>query len=443
MSQRPVRLTVNVHASGRHDAAWKGFDDPARLPTDIDHFLDIARVSERGLLDALFLADSFGGLTEEAYVRPWRALDPIALHAALSQATKHIGLIATTSSLFGHPSVVARQIASLDHISKGRAAWNVITSQHPSALGAFGFEAQFDHDTRYERAEEFVSIVAALWDSLPRDAILADRKSHVYVDRTRLREVDVRGRHFTVRGALGVPQSPQGRPVIVQAGTSVESRNLGAKWADILFIGQRTLSSAREFYDDVKGRARGFGRDPEQLLVMPGLFPIIGGTQEEARRRKDALDAQLDIPKLLNDLATRLGIAPDEIDLEGALPYALIEKADVEGNLARRHRDQLVSEARQKGLSARQVLYNNLTGGHRVVVGTPEQIADDIVNWVDGRAADGFQLNTDVQTEGLENFVNQVVPLLQKRGRFRTEYAGRTLRENLGLTTKQPALLTA
>lgn len=438
MSKKPVRLTINVHASGRHDAAWKTLLDPAGLPTDIDHFLAIARLAEEGRFDALFLADNFGGLNEEAYVRPWRALDPIALQSALSQATDHIGLIATTSSLFGHPSIVARQIASLDHISKGRAAWNIITSQNPPALAAFGFDETFDHATRYERAEEFVSIVTALWDSFPRDALVADAARHVYVDRERLREIDVRGKYFTVRGALGVPQSPQGRPVIVQAGTSVESRNLGAKWADILFIGQRTISSAQTFYEDVKNRARGFGRDAEKLLVFPGLFPILGGTEEEAQRRKRDLDEQLDTHRLLSDLASRLGIAPDDIDLDGTLPYDLIAKAVVSDTLARRHRDQIVDEAKQKGLSARQVLYNNLSGGHRVVVGTPEQVADDILAWVDAGAADGFQFNTDVQTSGLDNFVRQVVPILQQRGRFRTDYTGRTLRENLGLDVTAP-----
>jgi len=430
---KEIRLTVNVHASGRHDAAWKTLPNPEGLSTNIDEFIRIAKISEKGLFDALFLADNFGGLTEEAAVRPWRALDPAILHGALSQSTSHIGLIVTTSTIFGHPSLVARQIASLDHISHGRAAWNIITSQNPPALGAFGYDEGFAHEERYARAEEFVSIVTALWDSIPREALVADPARHVYLDESRLRKLDFKGKYYSVRGALGVPETPQGRPVIVQAGTSSESRNLGAKWADALFTGQRTLESAKEFYDDVKARAVKFGRNPEKLLILPGLFPIIGSTEAEAQRRKDELDGRLDLEHLVAELATRLGIDADDIRLDQDLPYEKIAKSPIADNLARRHRDQLIAEAQAKGLSARQVVYNNITGGHRVTLGTPEQIADDVIGWVDQGAADGFQLNTDVQTDGLENFVNEVIPVLQKRGRFRTEYRGKTLRENLGV----------
>lgn len=437
--RQQIVLTVNVHASGRHDAAWTTLPHPETLSTNIDEFIRIAEISERGKFDALFLADGAGGLPEEAYVRPWRALDPIALQSALSAVTKHIGLIATTSTIFGDPAIVARQIASLDHISKGRAAWNIVTSQNSNAQQAFGLEAPYGQAERYARAEEFVGVVTAFWDSLPREAIVADPQRHIYVDERALRPVDFSGRYFKAAGALGVPQTPQGRPVILQAGTSEESKNLGARWADALFTGQRTIETAKAFYDDVKGRARRFGRDPDKFLVLPGLFPIIGSTEDEARRRKEDLDSRLDLERLKADLAERLGVSADDLQLDAPLPFELIEKAPLAEQLQRRHRDQLVAEAKAKGLDTRQLVYNNITGGHRVTLGTPEQIADDIIAWIDAGAADGFQLNTDIQTDGLEHFADWVIPILQERGRFRTEYTGRTLRENLGLAEYSPA----
>lgn len=430
---KPVRLAVNLHASGRHDAAWKTLPHPASLPTNIDEFVRIAHIAEAGGFDALFLADSPGGLTEEAWTRPWRALDPIALLSALSQATRHIGLVATASSILGHPAVVARQVASLDHISKGRAAWNIITSQNEHSLGAFGIPGRFEQAERYGRAEELVAAVVDLWDSLPADAVAADTRAGIYVDRARTRPVERRGRHFSARGVLGVPAGPQGRPVLFQAGTSEESKKLGARWADALFTGQRTIESARGFYADVKSKARAFGRDPAKLLVLPGLFPILGSTEAEARRRKDELDSRLDLGRALEDLAQRLGIEPDDLTLDGPLPYALVESAPLDDSLARRHREQLLAEARQKGLTTRQVVYNNITGGHRVTLGTPEQIADDILSWIDGDAADGFTLNIDVQPQGLETFIDTVIPELRRRGRFRHDYADGTFRETLGI----------
>lgn len=432
-SPKSIRLGVNVLASGRHDAAWKTLPDPETLSTDIDTFIRIARIAERGKLDALFLADGPGGLVEEAWQRPWRALDPLALHAAVSQVTERIGLVVTTSTIFGHPYVVARQIASLDHISKGRAAWNIITSQNGVALAAFGFERGFDQQERYRRAGEFAEIVTGLWDSLPAEAIVADLERHVFVDQTRLRPISVKGRHFASAGCLSAPVGPQGRPVIFQAGQSEESKAYGARWADALFTGQRTFEGARTFYTDVKGLARGFGRDPSQLLVMPGLFPILGSTEAEARRRRDDLDALLDQDFLREELARHLGIDPEDLALDEPLPYARIEASDAVPIASRWVRRQILSESRKHGYTTRQAMLSNITGGHRMIVGTPEQIADDILTWVDGDACDGFNLNIDIQTSGLEDIVDHLIPILQKAGRYRTEYAGRTLRDHLGL----------
>ncbi|SMO96736.1 NtaA/DmoA family FMN-dependent monooxygenase [Paracoccus laeviglucosivorans] len=429
---RPVRLGVNVLASGRHDAAWKTLPDAATLSTDIDAFIRIAKVAERGLIDALFLADGPGGLVEESFTRPWRALDPVTLLSALSQQTDHIGLVATTSTIFGHPYVVARQIASLDHISKGRAAWNIITSQTPVALDAYGLDKGFSQDERYQRAKEFAQIVTGLWDSVPQDAVVAS--GDVFVDESRLRPIDVQGQHFRARGSLSATVPPQGRPVIFQAGQSEDSKAFGARYADALFTGQRTIQGGQKFFADVKALARANGRDPSQLLVMPGLFPILGSTEAEAQQRKADLDAGLDIAFLHGELARHFGLTPDDIPLDRVLPFDLIDRAEPNVPIASRWpRAQILSEARPANWTARQAALSNIIGGHRMVVGTPEQVADDILNWIDGDAADGFNLNIDVQTSGLEDIVDHLIPILQKRGRFRTRYQGRTLRDHLGL----------
>jgi FMN-dependent oxidoreductase (nitrilotriacetate monooxygenase family) len=433
MSGKEIRLGVNVLASGRHDAAWKTLPDPAALPTDIDAFVRIARVAERGKLDAIFLADDPGGLTDEAWQRPWRALEPVTLLGAISQKTEHIGLVATTSTIFGHPYHVARQIASLDHISKGRAAWNIITSQTPRALAAHGVEKGYEQAERYKRAAEFVDIVTRLWDSLPAEAVVADAENHVFVDQGALRPVDVRGEHFTAKGCLSAPVGPQGRPVIFQAGASEDSKAFGAKWADALFTGQRTIEGSRKFYADVKALAKAGGRDPSQLLVMPGLFPIVGGTEAEARARKEELDGLLDEDFLRHELAFRLGISAEDLDPDAPLPYDLIIARQGEELASRWYKNQIMAEARANDHTTRQVMFSNIIGGHRMLVGTPEQVARDIIAWIDARACDGFNLNIDVQTSGLEDIVDHVIPVLRKAGRFREDYAGATLREHLGL----------
>ncbi|MCZ0963394.1 LLM class flavin-dependent oxidoreductase [Paracoccus benzoatiresistens] len=303
---------MNVLASGRHDAAQHS--------TDIDTFSRIARIAERGRIDALFLADGPAGLVEESFTRPWRALEPVSLLSPLSQQTGHIGLVATTSTLFGHPYVAARQIATLDHISKRRAAWNIITSQTPVALAAYGLESRFGQDERYVRADEFARIVTGLWSSVPQSAIVADPGRNLFVDETVTRPIDVQGIHFRSRGNLSAPVGPQGRPVIFHSGQSDDSKAFGARWADALFTGQRTLAGAQKFYSDVKALARANGRNPDHLLVMPGLFRILGGSEEEARGRKDDPDARLDIDFPHHELAHHFALSPDDLPLVGVLP---------------------------------------------------------------------------------------------------------------------------
>ncbi|MDR2165875.1 MAG: NtaA/DmoA family FMN-dependent monooxygenase [Zoogloeaceae bacterium] len=438
MPRKEIVLGVNVLASGRHDAAWKTLPNPQTLSTDIDHFIQIARIAERGKFDAIFLAENVGSLGsthpwDEPYHRPWRALDPIVLNAALSQVTEHIGLVSTTTSLFGHPYTIARQIASINHASRGRAAWNITTSQAPGVLKTFGLDEGFEQEERYRRASEFTEIVTQLWDSLPAEAIVADVEHHIYVDKNRLRPIDFQGRHFRSAGTLQTPTEWQ-RPVIFQAGQSKESKAFGARYADALFTGQRTIESSQAFYRETKALARSHGRDTSQFLVLPGLFPILGSTEAEAQRRKRELDERLDPDYLLGVLAKQLELEPGDFELDKPLPYDRIEAAAAnippEG---RWHRQTIVDGAKARGLTTREVLFANLTGGHRLIVGTPEQVAANILEWVDKEAADGFNLNADIYTSGLEDIVAYLVPELQKAGRFRKEYTGKTLREHLGL----------
>ncbi|MDR2032102.1 MAG: NtaA/DmoA family FMN-dependent monooxygenase [Azoarcus sp.] len=438
MPRKEIVLGVNVLASGRHDAAWKTLPHPETLSTDLDHFIQIARIAERGKLDALFLAENVGGLGsgypwDEPYHRPWRALDPIVLNAALSQATERIGLVSTTTSLFGHPYTIARQIASINHVSKGRAAWNITTSQAPGVLKTFGVEKGFEQEDRYLRASEFAEIVTRLWDSLPSEAIVADAGRHLYVDKARLRPIDFQGKHFRSAGVLQTPAGRQ-RPVIFQAGQSKESKAFGARYADALFTGQRTLESSRAFYQEAKALAQSHGRDVSRFLVLPGLFPILGGTEAEARKRKRDLDEQIDPANLLEVLATLFELKVGDFELDKPLPYDKIEAAAARVPLAARwHRQIVIDEAKSKGFTTREVLFSNLTGGHRTIVGTPEQVAADILEWVDQGAADGFNFNVDIYPSGLEAIVDHLIPEFRKAGRFRTDYTGTTLREHLGL----------
>ena len=428
---RQIRLNLNLQTAGRHDAAWKRLGDTRELVTDVDYYVNIARLAERGKLDAIFLADSHGSLRGESTRRPWRGLEPTVLLAAIARDTDRIGLVSTVHAIYGHPFAVARTIASLDHVSHGRAAWNIITSQNPPTLEALGLQDALDNDTRYG-TQEFVEIVTGLWDSLPRSAIVDDPAHDIYIDESRTLPVDYQGEYYQTRAVLPLPGGYAGRPVLFQAGASDHSRAFGARWADALFTGQRTKELAKRFSAEVKRLAAANGRDPDKLVVLPGLFVILGGTEAEARRRKDELDALLDADYLLGQLAERLGIAPSALVLDEELPYHQLAGSPGMSLLAR-HREQLVTEARERKLTVRQLLFNNLSGGHRVLIGTPDQVASDIIEWVDDGASDGFNVNIDVQTEGLEQFIDGVVAELQRRGRFRTEYEYETFRENLGV----------
>jgi FMN-dependent oxidoreductase (nitrilotriacetate monooxygenase family) len=429
LNQRQLHLNVNITSTGRHPGAWRVQPDPASF-VNIDFFREIARLAEVGTFDAVFLSDGVA-LHEEPPSQPYQSLEPTVLLTALAATTEHVGLIGTASTTFNDPFNLARRFASVDHISHGRVALNVVTTYSPKAAANFGWSEQPDHEERYARAEEFVDVLFKLWDSWEDGAIVGDHESGVFADGDRIHTIDHQGQHFSVRGPLVVPRSPQGRPVLVQAGASETGKQLGARVADVIFTAQTTHPGAREFYDDIRARASRYGRDPDHVVILPGLYPIVGSTEAEARARKEELDALLNLERELPRLANQLGLDPSELQLEAELPYERLGDANqIKGS--RGFFDATVKLAREQHYTVRELLLSN-GGAHRQIVGTAEQIADNIEYWFGTRAADGFNLNFDVFPTGLALFVEHVVPELRKRGIFRTEYEGTTLRDSLGL----------
>lgn len=431
---RQLHLNANVLASGRHNAAWRRDRNP-RSVTDIDHFIDIARIAERGTFDAIFFADH-QALDDSAAFRPWHSLDPFVLIAAISREVETIGLIATSSTTVDQPYHIARRVATLDHISGGRVAWNFVTSQQDSIARNFGYDHLPSHADRYRRANEFVDVVVKLWDSWDDDAVVADPATGVYVDFKRVRPIAHDGEFFRVAGALNLPRPPQGRPVLVHAGDSADSRNLAARRADAVFTVQRTLDEAKAFYSEVKAKARGFGRTDGGPLILPGLYPVVAATEAEAKARKAEFDALLDVDDELAKLAQRFNLAPDRLNLDRPFPDDVLGQESQHIN--RGFLENLVREARREGLTVREVLGRNPLGGHRLIVGPPERIADEIESWFLGNGADGFNLNFDAYPSGIELFVDHVVPILRARGLFRQSYSGSTLRDHLGLSRPDP-----
>jgi FMN-dependent oxidoreductase (nitrilotriacetate monooxygenase family) len=425
---RQLHLGVNMYNAGIHAAAWRTHDDPFAY-LDIDYYRDIARTAERGALDAVFLAD-IPGLREDPRVRPTLGLEPTVLLTGIASATTHIGLAATASTTFNDPYNLARRFSSLDHISRGRAAWNAVTTYDPVVAPNFGLPELPDHDDRYGRAEEFVDVVNALWDSWEDSALVGDRRGDL-ADADRIHTIDHRGPHFSVRGPLPLPRSPQGRPVVVQAGGSEPGKRLAARTADAVFAAQTTFADGKRFYDEMKRRAREFGRDPSTLKILPGLCTVIASTEAEARSRKAELDELGGQEWAIARLAVNLGVAPEELDLDAPVPEHLLANLD-EKRGSRGFARAVAGYAREGGLTARELALLG-GGGHRYAIGTPEAIADTIEHWFRNGAADGFNLMPDVLPSGLETFVGHVVPELRRRGIFRHHYSGRTLREHFGL----------
>lgn len=432
--ERQIRLGAFLQATGHHIAAWRHPGSQADAGLNIEHYRDLARTAERGKFDMVFLADSPGRETEtdrETTARDGKAakFEPVTLWAALSQVTSHLGFVATASTTYEDPYSLARKFASLDWISGGRAAWNVVTTGMDVSAN-FGRGGHMQHGNRYARAEEFLEVVKALWDSHEDDVFVRDRESGIYLDVDKLHPLDHHGEHFDVRGLLNVGRPPQGYPVIVQAGASESGRSLAARTAEVIFTANLTLEDAQAFYADVKGRLPKYGRDADDLLIMPGIFPVLGGTEAEAAENYEYLQSLIHPATAWNILKRKY----EGVDLSG---YSLDDIApplpsQTNGSQSRL---KLVTDYIERERPTLRQLYRSLSTarGHQVVVGTPEQVADAIQTWFENGAADGFNVMPPVLPVGLTDFVDQVVPILQRRGLFRTEYEGATLRQNLGL----------
>jgi FMN-dependent oxidoreductase (nitrilotriacetate monooxygenase family) len=440
-----LHLNAFLMGVGHHEAAWRLPDSDPFAQSDVEHFKRLALIAERGKLDSLFLADS-PVLWSSIGRRPAGTLEPTVLLTALAGATEHIGLIATASTTYNEPFNLARRFASLDHISGGRAGWNIVTTAGVEAARNFNLDELPAHRERYERAAEFVEVSLKLWDSWDDAAPLGDKDAGVWGADDLLYPPHHKGRYFRVAGPLNVPRSPQGYPLLVQAGSSQDGKQLAARYAEAVFTAQQTLAEAQAFYVDLKRRAAALGRDPDAIKILPGIVPAIGATEAEARALEDELDRLIKPEYARQQLAATLRVAPDDLDLDQELPADLPREDEIEG--AKSRYTLIVTLARRERLTVRQLI-GRLGGGrgHRTFAGTPEQVADAIQEWYRSGAADGFNIMPPVLPSGLEAFVDHVVPILQRRGLFRTEYTGTTLRGHYGLPrpanqfTRQPPSL--
>jgi len=437
MTTTPPEKTLHLNAflmtTGHHEASWRLPESDPEAGTDIDHYIRLAQTAERGGFDSIFFADG-PSLRAEVGRRPAGNLEPLTLLSALAVATQRIGLIATASTSYNSPYNLARRFSSIDHISRGRVGWNVVTTAGADAARNFGLDELPAHRTRYERAEEFLEVVQGLWQSWDDDAVLGDKESGVWGDDEKVNAINHEGRFFKVAGPLNVPRSPQVYPLIVQAGSSESGKELAAKFAEAVFTAHQWLDDAVAFAADVKNRALKHGRNPEHVKILPGIVPVIGATEAEAQAKDEELDRLIRPEFALAQLAQRLRVSPDELALDRQLPADLPAEDEIEG--AKSRYTLIVDLARREGLTARELI-GRLGGGrgHRTVAGTPEQIADAIEDWFRAGAADGFNIMPPSLPGGLDDFVDTVVPILTRRGLFRHDYETTTLRGHYGLPT--------
>ncbi|GAA3867755.1 LLM class flavin-dependent oxidoreductase [Saccharothrix violaceirubra] len=430
MSERQLHLNAFLMGVGHHEAAWRHpRTDPSRLD-DVRHYANLAVIAERGTFDSVFLADGvqlFGDVRHSIAA----GFEPLTLLTALAGATSGIGLIATASTGFSEPFNLARSFASLDHISGGRAGWNIVTTAGDRAAQNFNRDANAEHGERYRRAAEFLDVVTALWDSWEDEALVVDPASGVFADPDKVHEINHRGDFFRVRGPLNATRGPQGHPLLVQAGSSEDGKAFAAAHAEAVFTAQQTFEEGVAFYADLKGRLAAHGRTPDQLVVLPGIVPVLGSTEEEAARLNDELDDLIVPTRAVHQLSELIGFDLTDHPLDERLPpFPPVTRIN-----GAKSRFELVRDLSERdGLTLRQLL-RRLGGGrgHQVVTGTPEAIADHIETWFRGGAADGFNIMAPLLPSGLEEFVDHVVPILRRRGLFRTEYTGTTLREHYGL----------
>ena len=426
---RKIKLGFILHGVGQTWNDWRHPDKDVNASTSFPYYKRQAELAERGKFDFLFVADSLS-ITEKSSPHYLNRIEPITILSALAATTSRIGLVATLTVSYSEPFNVARQFASLDHISGGRAGWNVVTSWLGDTAANFSRSSHPAHDVRYRIAAEYLDVVQGLWDSWEDEAHVGDKESGIFVDPARLHRLDHKGEFFQVRGPLNIKRTPQGQPVIFQAGASDDGRNFAAKRAEAIFCHAATLDEAKAYYADVKARAKGFGRDADQLYILPGIAAIVGDTDEDAERKYQELAAleSLDtgfgfLSRTFNDHDFR------QYDLDGPFP----DVAHIGLNSQQSGSLRILEQVRAAQLTLRQVV-QRLATPRGAFVGSPERVADALQAWFEEHGADGFVLFEPLPGQ-LELFVDKVVPILQQRGLFREEYEGDTFRANLGLPT--------
>jgi FMN-dependent oxidoreductase (nitrilotriacetate monooxygenase family) len=432
-AKRQLHLNLFIHGRGHHEASWR---HPASSPfalTDIRYYQDLAQRAEAALFDSIFLADQLAlGDDAAQAARTW--LEPVTVLAAVAAATARIGMIATCSTTYTEPFNLARQFGSLDHISNGRVGWNIVTSWLATAAANYGGAGQISHTDRYARAEEYMAVVTALWDSWAEDAVIDDRARGRYARPDRIRPIGHKGEHYQVAGPLNLPRTPQGRPVFVQAGSSDTGRRFAARHAEAVFTAHMEKATAQAFYADLKSLIAAEGRSPEQGLILPGLSPMIAATEAEAQRMMREANELSDPEVGRKRLSGRFGGHDfSHLPLDRPLvPEDFPEPSSVEA--ARSRTEVILGLVRRENPTLRQLL-GTLAGarGHLTFAGTPEQVADLIEDWFTDGAADGFNIMPPLLPSMLDVFSTEVIPLLQRRGLFRTAYEGKTLREHYGL----------
>jgi FMN-dependent oxidoreductase (nitrilotriacetate monooxygenase family) len=435
----PMILGAFFHPTGHHVAAWLHPGSQADAPVNFEHYVDLAQAAERAMFDLIFLADESavrkGSIEALSRWPQYMAyFEPLTLLSAIAALTRHIGLVATSTTSYNEPYSLARRYASLDHISHGRAGWNVVTSGNASESQNFGRSEHYEHGDRYARAREFVEVVRGLWDSWDDDAFVRDRATARYFDPGKLHTLNHKGDYFSVRGPLNIARPPQGHPVIVQAGASDVGKAFAAETAEIVFTLAQSKDQAKSFYDDVKGRMAEFGRPRDQLKILPGLNPIVGQSRAEAEEKYQQLQSMIHPDVGLEVLSTAFGGFDFRgCPLDGPLPDIPMNK-----NASQGHQLNALRMAREENMTIRQ-LYQRYAGarGNRTVIGTASEIVDQMEDWFLSEAVDGFLIQPSYLPGGLREFIDLVMPELRRRGLSRTKYSGVTLRDNLGLQRPQ------
>lgn len=432
-TKRQMRLGMSMRGIGYHPAAWRHPDVPSDGTLRFDHYLRNAQMAEAGKFDMIFFADGIGirekdeppgSLCRSGYEIV--EIEPLTLLPALAALTKCVGLVTTASTTYNEPYHIARKFATLDLISGGRAGWNIVTSWSDAEAQNFNRAKHLEYDTRYERAAEFVEVVKGLWDSWEPGAFVYDKESSLFYDKLKMHFLNHKGKHFSVKGPLNVAEMPQGRPILVQAGASEQGRDIAARSADVIYAAQDNIPAARAYYDDVKSRLAQYGRDWDDLKIMPALRPIVAATRAEAQAKFDQLQSLLHplvgLARVYNELGDLSGYP-----IDGPVPEPKVEPQ------VRSAADRIMKRVRANNWTIRQLCENLAGAGGFCLIGTAADIVDVMEGWMDEGACDGFNITPTHLPGGCEDFVRFITPELQRRGRFRTEYEGKTLRENLGL----------